>query len=52
MISDLDVVVFFARNSSWGFITPAFEEKKRPLNHMSHRKFSGKKEFLKEFHQL
>jgi hypothetical protein len=33
-------------------ITPAFEEKKRPLNHMSHRKFSEKKEFLKEFHQL
>ena len=51
--SNVDVVVFFARNSNWGYITPAFEENKRPLNHMSHRKFTqGRKEFLKEFHQL
>ncbi len=51
--SNVDVVVFFARNSNWGYITPAFEENKRPLNHMSHRKFvQGRKEFLKEFHQL
>ncbi len=51
--SNVDVVIFFARNSNWGYITPAFEENKRPLNHMSHRKFlQGRKEFLKEFHQL
>ena len=51
--SNVDVVVYFARNSNWGYITPAFEENKRPLNHMSHRKFIvGRKEFLKEFHQL
>ena len=50
--SNVDVVIFFARNSTWGVIAPAFEEKRRPLNHMSHRKFVGKKEFLKEFHQL
>ena len=51
--SNVDVVIFFARNSNWGYVTPAFEEKKRPLNHASHRKFiQGHKEFLKEFHQL
>lgn len=51
--SNVDVVIFFARNSNWGYITPAFDENKRPLNHMSHRKFvQGRKEFLKEFHQL
>ncbi len=45
--------IFFARNSNWGYITPVFEEGKRPLNHMSHRKFvQGRKEFLKEFYQL
>ena len=51
--SNVDVVVFFARNSNWGYVTPAFEEDKRPLNHPSHRKFiQSKNEFLKEFHQL
>lgn len=51
--SNVDVVVFFARNSNWGFIAPAFAEKERPLNHEGHRKFTqNKKEFLREFHQL
>ncbi len=51
--SDIDVVVYFTRNSNWGVIAPAFHEKKRPLNHQEHRKFlQDRKEFLKEFHQL
>lgn len=51
--SNVDVVVFFARNSNWGAILPAFVEKERPLNHEGHRKFTqNKKEFLREFHQL
>ena len=51
--SNVDVIVFFARNSNWGYIAPSFEENKKPLNHSTHRKFlQGKKEFLKEFHQV
>ena len=51
--SNVDVVVFFARNSDWGVITPAFAEDKRPLNHEGHRKFKQKrKDFLREFHLL
>lgn len=51
--SNVDVVIYFARNSNWGVITPAFTEKRRPLNHEGHRKFlEGRKEFLKEFHKF
>ncbi|MDG6778596.1 hypothetical protein QCB44_07755 [Thiomicrorhabdus sp. zzn3] len=51
--SHVDVVIFFARNSNWGVIAPAFTEKKRPLNHPEHRKFAQtRKEFLREFHLL
>ena len=51
--SNVDVVIFFARNSDWGVIAPAFSEKERPLNHESHRRFTqDRKEFLREFHQL
>ena len=51
--SNVDVVVFFARNSNWGVITPAFTEERRPLNHEGHRKFEqNKKDFLREFHKL
>ena len=51
--SNVDVVVYFARNSNWGVIAPAFQEKKRPLNHQEHKKFQqNKKEFLREFHML
>lgn len=51
--SNVDVVVFFARNSNWGVIAPAFTEEKRPLNHEGHRKFEqNKKGFLREFHLL
>jgi hypothetical protein len=51
--SNVDVVVYFARNSNWGVITPAFTEQKRPLEHKEHRKFKQSlKDFLKEFHQI
>lgn len=50
----VDVVVYFARNSSWGVITPAFKEKRRPLNHSEHIRFkSGSKNaFLSAFHSI
>lgn len=49
--SHVNVVIYFARNSNWGVIAPAFNENKRPLNHESHRKFTqDRKSFLREFH--
>ncbi|WP_417534954.1 hypothetical protein [Marinobacterium stanieri] len=51
--SNVDVVVYFARNSNWGVVAPAFEDETRPLNHPEHRKLTqDRKEFLREFHQL
>lgn len=51
--SHCDVVVYFARNSTWGYIAPAFSEEKRPLNHEGHQRFiQDKKSFLKAFHLL
>jgi hypothetical protein len=52
--SFVNVVVFFARNSNWGYIAPAFVENKRPLNAAGHLKFKSdsKNEFLKAFHKL
>ena len=51
--SNVDVIIFFARNSNWGVVAPAFKEKTRPLNHETHRKFEQtKKDFLKQFHQI
>lgn len=51
--SNVDVVVYFARNSNWGYVAPAFSENKRPLNFDGHQKFNqDRKEFLKAFHKL
>ena len=51
--SNVDVVVFFARNSNWGYVTPAFSQNKRKLNSDGHQKFvQNKNEFLKAFHKL
>ena len=52
--SHVDIVVYFARGSNWGYVAPAFTEKSRPLNHREHHKFSceSKKEFLKAFHAI
>lgn len=50
--SNIDCVVFFARNSNWGYISPAFKEEKRPLNHAAHQRFEQCKiDFLKAFHK-
>jgi hypothetical protein len=50
--SNVDIIIFFARNSTWGYIVPAFEEDSKPLNHSTHSRFSqDKKDFLKAFHQ-
>lgn len=51
--SNIDCIVYFARDSNWGFITPAFSVSNRPINHKCHVKFKqGRKEFLKAFHKL
>ena len=51
--SNLDCVVFFARNSNWGYVTPAFKEAKRPLNSPDHKRFQQTQgQFLKAFHAL
>lgn len=49
----VDCVIFFARNSNWGYVTPGFSDAKRKLNHESHQKFTqNKNEFLKAFHKV
>lgn len=51
--SDLDCVIFFARNSNWGYLMPAFSQKRRRLNAKGHIKFhQTKAQFLKAFHRL
>ena len=51
--SNVDVVVFFARNSTWGYIAPAFKQNKSKLNAEGHQRFNQtKNEFLKAFHKL
>lgn len=51
--SNVDVVIFFARNSTWGYITPAFAQNKAKLNTAGHKRFNqSRKEFLKAFHTL
>jgi hypothetical protein len=50
----IDVVVYFARNSNWGIVAPAFKENKRPLNHPEHVRFKSDSfgEFKKAFHAI
>ena len=51
--SDLDCVIFFARNSTWGYVMRAFEQNKRKLNADGHVRFEQtKNQFLKAFHAL
>jgi len=51
--SDIDVVIFFARNSNWGYVMPAFSENKRKINAAGHQRFQeNKNDFLKAFHKL
>lgn len=50
---NIDCVVYFARNSDWGYVTPAFKEDVRLLDHPEHIKFEeGKNSFFKAFHKL
>lgn len=50
--SNVDFVIYIARNSTWGYVMPAFVESKRPMNHASHKRFlhQDRKSFLKAFH--
>lgn len=49
--SYVDLIIYFAKNSDWGVITPAFEELERTMKHETHRKFEqSRRSFLKEFH--
>jgi hypothetical protein len=52
--SNVDFVIYIARNSTWGYVMPAFSESKRPMNHESHRRFlyHDRKSFLKAFHTV
>ncbi|MCK5760521.1 MAG: hypothetical protein KAH33_04455 [Candidatus Delongbacteria bacterium] len=50
---NIDCVVYFARNSDWGYVAPAYDDKMRPLNHPEHIRFQeDKNSFLKAFHKL
>ncbi len=51
--SNIDCVVYFSRDASWGFVAPAFREGQRQLNHPSHKQFQqNHQSFLKAFHSL
>lgn len=51
--SNVDVVVYFARNSNWGYVAPAFSTNRSLLNTEGHIKFSDtKNDFLKAFHKI
>ena len=52
--SHVDVVIYFARNSTWGYVAPAFTESRRPINHPQHRRFdaNSRSDFLRMFHTL
>ena len=50
--SHLDYIVWFARNTTWGYVTPAFSEKRRKLKTEGHSRFDDGKSFLKAFHEL
>ena len=50
---EIDYVVFFAKNSNWGYICPAFSSNERRLNHPDHKRFQQtRKEFLAAFHTI
>jgi hypothetical protein len=51
--SHVDVVVYFARNTNWGYVMPAFSQNHSTLNSDGHIKFTTTKNaFLKAFHKL
>ncbi len=51
--SQVDVVIVFARNSTWGYVMPAFKVISRRLNFEGYERFEqNKNSFLKAFHKL
>ena len=51
--SNVDCVIFFARNSNWGYVAPAFTQNRRKINAEGHIKFKQtKNDFLKAFHKV
>ena len=51
--SHVNVVIYFARNSNWGYVARAFSTNREKLNAEGHIKFAdNKNEFLKAFHQI
>jgi hypothetical protein len=51
--NSLDCVVYFARNSNWGYVAPAFPEPKKPLDSPGHKRFQQtQNQFLKAFHAV
>ena len=51
--SHVNVVIYFARNSNWGYVVPAFSTSRKKLNTEGHIKFAdSKNEFLKAFHKI
>jgi hypothetical protein len=51
--SHVNVVIYFARNSSWGYVARAFSTNREKLNAEGHIKFAdNKNEFLKAFHKI
>jgi len=51
--SNVDCLIYFARNSNLGFVIPVFTQNRKKLNAEGHVKFEQtKKDFLKAFHKV
>lgn len=51
--SHVNLIVYFARNSNWGYVAPAFSSNSKRLNAEGHIKFEdNRKDFLKAFHKI
>jgi len=50
---DIDYVIYFSRDSNWGYIARAFSEKRKRLNSPDHIRFhQHHKQFLKAFARI
>ncbi|MBQ0784434.1 MAG: hypothetical protein KBT66_09410 [Amphritea sp.] len=50
---NIDFIVYFARNSNWGYIAPTFNESRKRLNSKGHVRFhQDQKPFIKAFAQI
>lgn len=51
--SKIDYVIYFTRNGEWGYITPAFQERRKQLNSVGHIRFhKHPTNFLKAFKKI